>query len=563
MLKAIAGFSCLAMSFIVTACCTTTLEADYRVIPLPEKIEIRSGSDFTLNSSTVIYTPDGNERLAQTAAFLSSYINELTGLQPEIYTSLPDDNYIALGTDPSLPMKAESYVLDITPKGITLTGKDDAGVFYGAQTLRKSLPVSDGQYHVSMPSGRITDSPRFGYRGLHLDVARHMYPVEFIKKYIDLMALHNINTLHWHLTDDQGWRIEIKKYPRLAEISSMRKETLTTHWELPDHKYDGTPYGGYYTQDEIRDIVAYAAARHIDIMPEIDLPGHMLAVLAAYPELGCTGGPYEVGTHWGVYDDVLCAGNEKSYEFLENIFAEIVQLFPYKYIHLGGDECPKVRWKACPKCQKMIRKHHLHRSGHTPEEALQAYMMGRIGDYLKAHGKSIMGWDEILSGGIKNATIMSWRGEKGCIEAVNNNLPAVLCPYSHLYLDFAQSRSKKEPLTIGGYTPVEKVYSYNPMPAEIAGDAAKCKLVLGVQGNVWTEYLKTEKMVEYMTIPRIDALTELQWTSAEKDYPAFLKRLERMCKIYDKLGYHYARHAFDPEEQAQAHAHVEELAKAK
>lgn len=527
--------------------CTSQPElwADYRVIPLPDSIELRTGDPFLIKKSTVICVSQEDERLVTVARLLSRYVAESTGMELQVVYGMRDRNAIRIRTGLENP-NPESYSLRVDASGVEIDGATPAGAFYGVQTLRKALPVGEGR--ILLPAVGIEDAPRFAYRGMHLDVARHMYSVEFVKKYIDLLALHNINMFHWHLTDDQGWRIEIKRYPRLAEVASRRKETLVSHWEKPDHRYDATPYGGYYTQDEIREIVAYAAERQIDVMPEIDLPGHMLAVLAAYPELGCTGGPYEVGTRWGVYEDVLCAGNEKVYEFLENVFSEIVELFPCRYVHIGGDECPKTRWKACPRCQRMIAREGLNRGGHTPEARLQGYLMMRVAGFLEKHGKTVMGWDEILEGGIDRVTIMSWRGENGCIEAAKRGLPAVNTSSTHLYFDYAQSHGEGEPLCVGGDTPVRKVYEYEPLPAELAADSVARSCLLGVQANLWTEYFRDPETVEYMAIPRIDALSEIQWSRPErKDYDDFLVRLQHMRRLYDRLGYNYATHVFETE----------------
>ena len=538
----------IGITALTTTCSTQDLpQADYNVIPQPRTIALQPGRSFVLKPSTQIYAPKDNPALATTAALLSGYIEQLTGLKLKVTHREKSSNVIKIDTG-LVDANPEAYTLHVTNAAVEITGAGEAGAFYGVQTLRKSLPVVAGNRQIALEPVCIKDAPRFGYRGMHLDVARHMFPVEFIKKYIDLMALHNINVFHWHLTDDQGWRVEIRKYPRLAEVSSQRKETLISHWELPNHKYDGTPYGGYYTQDEIREIVAYAAARQIEIIPEIDLPGHMLAVLAAYPELGCTKGPYETGTRWGVYDDVLCAGNDKTYEFLEGVFSEIVELFPGRYVHLGGDECPKVRWKACPACQARIRAEGLVTDGkRNREELLQSYMMSRVGDFLRKHGKKIIGWDEILEGGgVKDATIMSWRGEEGGIAAAETGHDAIITASPYLYFDYAQSHDEGEPLCVGGYIPVRKVYDYEPLPAKLSADPALSRHIIGVQANLWTEYFRDPALVEYMVIPRIDALAEIQWTDGKhKDYEGFLERLNHMRTIYDKLGYNYATHVFD------------------
>lgn len=538
---------CFALLALTVSCSPqTTLPADYRVIPLPNSIAAAEGAPFLLKPSTRIYCPPGDQAVATTAGLLAGYIRELTGFKLKVTHRNRPSNVIRIGTGLE-NTNPEAYSLTVDAAAIEIRGAGEAGVLYGVQTLRKSLPLAGKADGIAFAPVVIDDAPRFGYRGMHLDVARHLFPVEFIKKYIDLLALHNINIFHWHLTDDQGWRIEIKKYPKLTQISSQRKETLVSHWEKPNHRYDGTPYGGFYTQDEIRDVVAYAAARHIDIIPEIDLPGHMLAVLAAYPELGCTGGPYEVGTRWGIYEDVLCAGREQTYEFLEDLFSEIVTLFPCRYVHLGGDECPKVRWKACPRCQARIREEKLADGKRSPEELLQRYMMVRIGNFLQDHGKAIIGWDEILEGGgVTDATIMSWRGAQSGVLAARTGHDAIMVPYTHLYFDYAQSLNPDEPLCIGGNVPVEKVYGYEPVPKEIAGSPELSARIIGVQANLWTEYFRDPEVVEYMVIPRIDALSEIQWTRAEhKNYADFRRRLDHMRTLYDKLGYTYATHLFE------------------
>lgn len=534
---------------VVSCSSRNIVNADYRVIPLPKSIIMSESKSFELKPSTVISYPEGGAKLATTAELLAEYIAEFTGIKLKITDNDRTRNVIRLRTGFDSTSK-EAYKFTVDAKAIEITGSSSAGVFYGAQTLRKSLPIIKDRSRIIFSSVQIEDAPRFHYRGMHLDVARHMFPVKFIKKYIDLLALHNINTFHWHLTDDQGWRIEIRKYPKLVQVASQRKATLISHWEKPNHKYDETPYGGYYTQAEIRDIVTYAAQRHIDIIPEIDLPGHMLAALTAYPELGCTGGPYETGTRWGVYDDVLCAGNDKVYEFLEGVFSEIIELFPGKYVHIGGDECPKVRWKRCPKCQARIRAEKITAHGkRTREEQLQSYMMSRVADFLEKNGRKVIGWDEILEGGgVKDATIMSWRGTEGGVAAARSGLNAIMVPFQYLYLDYAQSKDEGEPLSIGGDLPVEKVYGYEPVAEELADDPALAAHIIGVQGNLWTEYFRTPEVVEYMVIPRIDALSEIQWIDHRyKDYDDFLLRLDHMRAIYDRLGYTYALHVFDRE----------------
>jgi hexosaminidase len=366
---------------------------------------------------------------------------------------------------------------------------------------------------------------------MHLDCGRHFFPVSFIKEYLDMMARYKFNTFHWHLTEDQGWRIEIKKYPRLTEIGSKRSETVIGH---NSGKYDGKPYGGYYTQDEIRDVVKYAQDRYITIIPEIEMPGHSLGALTSYPLLGCTTGPYNVATQWGVFKDVYCAGKESTFQFLENVLTEVMELFPSHYIHIGGDECPKDAWKACPYCQKRIKD-----EGLKNEEGLQSYFISRIEKFLNAHGRDIIGWDEILEGGLApNATVMSWRGEQGGIAAAKQHHDVIMTPGGWCYFDHAQSRSKLEPLNIGGYLPLSKVYSYDPVPEELSADQKK--YIIGVQANVWSEYIPSVKQAEYMIMPRMLAMAEVAWTPLkEKNYTNFLQRIPKQLQYLDDRHINY------------------------
>ncbi|MEO6039510.1 MAG: family 20 glycosylhydrolase, partial [Saprospiraceae bacterium] len=392
----------------------------------------------------------------------------------------------------------------------------------------------------SAPASLIEDAPRFPYRGLHLDVARHFFPVAFVKKYIDLLAMHKLNTFHWHLTDDQGWRIEIKKYPELQSMAACRKETLVGHAADLPQVYDGQRYCGYYTQEEIKDVIEYARRRFVTIIPEIEMPGHAQAALAAYPELGCTGGPYETATEWGVFGDVFCAGNEQTFAFLDEVLTEVCALFPGPYVHIGGDECPKDSWKACPKCQKRMKDNHL-----PDEHALQSYFIARAEKMVEKHGKKIIGWDEILEGGLApNATVMSWRGTEGGIAAARQHHNVVMTPGSYLYLDHYQSDPATEPLAIGGYLPLEKVYSYEPVPDSLTTEEAH--YILGAQGNVWTEYLPTTAQVEYMAYPRVCALAEVVWTAkAQKNWPDFVQRIKTHFARLDALGVGYAKSFYD------------------
>ena len=516
------------------------VKGDYGVVPLPQEVTLTNGNPFVLSPSTKIFYPEGNDKMKKNAEFLASYIKEITGYELATATGQPGKG-ISLVIDQSI-QNPEGYQLTVSDNGIRIAGSTDAGVFYGIQTLRKSIPATAQGMNVELPAATINDYPRFAYRGMMLDVSRHFFPVDSVKTYLDILALHNQNTFHWHLSDDQGWRIEIKKYPELTQIGSKRKETVIGH---NSGTYDGKEYGGFYTQDQIRDVINYAAERHITIIPEIDMPGHQLAALATYPELGCTGGPYDVWGQWGVADDVICAGNEKSMQFLEDVLSEVIDLFPSEYIHVGGDECPKVRWKSCPKCQARIKAEGIKGdSKHTAEEYLQSYVISRMEKFVESKGRHIIGWDEILEGGLApNATVMSWRGVDGGIEAAKQKHNVIMTPNSYLYFDYYQSTdTEHDPLAIGGYLPLERVYSFEPtagIPEEYK------KYVTGVQANLWTEYIPTFSQVEYMVLPRMDALAEVQWTNAPKDFKAFLPRLVRMTELYDRLGYNYAKHIFD------------------
>lgn len=532
------------MAFIVVAC-TSTKQGDYSVVPLPQEVSVSQATPFKLGPSTVIAYPKGDNLLKRNAEFLSEYVAQATGYTLAVKESEGEAKQansivlcIAEGGD-----NAEGYTLTTTSDQIRICGQSANGVFYGIQTLRKAIPAQAQGAAIILPAGEVKDAPRFGYRGMHLDVGRHFFPVDFIKKYIDLLALHNMNTLHWHLTEDQGWRVEIKKYPGLTEIGSKRKETVIGR---NSGKYDGTPYGGFYTQEECRDVVAYAAERYITVIPEIDLPGHMQAALAAYPELGCTGGPYEVWTKWGISDDVLCLGNPKVIPFLEDVLTEILDIFPSSYIHIGGDEAPRVRWKSCPKCQALIRKEHLKADKeHTAEDRLQSYCMARIEKFLNEKGRRVIGWDEILEGDIApNATVMSWRGSAGGIKAAQMGHDVIMTPNSHCYFDYYQTdNTKNEPLAIGGHLPIERVYSLEPT-AQLTPEQATH--ILGVQANLWTEYIATTEYVEYMILPRMAALAEVQWTQPEKkNYNCFGKRLARLLQFYKRDGLNYAKHAFN------------------
>ncbi|MDO5665759.1 MAG: family 20 glycosylhydrolase [Bacteroidia bacterium] len=544
-MKKISFFIYLALFTVLAACSIgskETKEANYQIVPLPAEITVAEGTPFTLNSATKIVFPEGNEKMQRNAEFLAEFLSISTGKKPAITSASSDKNAIILSLG-LVNEISEAYQLTVNENAIQITGASEAGVFYGIQTLRKATPIGD-KISVSYAPVTINDAPRFGYRGMHLDIARHFQSVEFIKKYIDILALHNINRFHWHLTEDQGWRIEIKKYPKLTEIGSMRKETVIGK---NTGEYDGKPHGGFYTQEEIKEVVKYAEERYITTIPEIDMPGHMLAALAAYPELGCTGGPYEVERMWGVFDDILCAGQEETYRFVEDVLTEVMELFPSEYIHIGGDEAPKVRWEACPRCQAKIKELGLKDDAkHKKEFYLQSYFTERVEKFLNEHGRKLIGWDEILEGKLApNATVMSWRGMSGGIEAAQLGHDVIMTPTDYCYFDYYQTQNTDDvPLAIGGFVPLEKVYSFEPIPQVLAPEQRKH--ILGAQANLWTEYIVDSKHVEYMVLPRIAALAEVQWMQPEKkNYEQFLTRLPRLLNLYDKLDYNYATHIFD------------------
>ena len=531
---------------LACASCTAEKEANYQVIPLPQEVNLTQETPFKLNENVLIAYPENNALLQRNAEFLSEYIQQATNYAPKTKAIAAGEqvkNAIVLGLDPSIANK-EGYVLTTTPEGISINGQTENGVFYGIQTLRKSIPAEAKEATILIPAGEIKDEPRFSYRGMHLDVGRHFFPKEFMKKYIDLLALHNMNTFHWHLTDDQGWRIEIKKYPKLTEIGSQRSRTVIGR---NTQEYDNTPYGGFFTQEEAKEIVKYAQERYITVIPEVDLPGHMLAALAAYPEMGCTGGPYEVCPRWGIFEDVLCIGNDQTMQFLEDVMNEIIEIFPSKYVHIGGDEAPRTRWEKCQKCQARIKTEGLKADkNHTAEDRLQSYCMTRIEEFLNSKGRQIIGWDEILEGDVApNATVMSWRGMEGGIKAAQLGHDVIMTPTSFCYFDYYQTAdTKDEPLGIGGYVPIEKVYSLKPVPAVLTEEQSKH--ILGAQANLWTEYIHSSEHVEYMVLPRMAALAEVQWTQPEKkDFKDFTKRLARLMKFYQRDGFNYAKHVFD------------------
>ena len=437
-------------------------------------------------------------------------------------------------------LEASQYRLDIAPGHIDITGGDYSGVACGIATLRQLLPAAAGS--IEVPCLRITDKPRYGWRGLLLDSSRHFWSVDEVKRLLDLMACYKLNRLHWHLTDDQGWRIEIKSYPRLTEVGAWRDGTcIGKDFE----SNDGIRYGGFYTQEQLREIVDYAAARGIEVIPEVDLPGHMVAALAAYPELGCTGGPYKVWPRWGIAPDILCAGNDKVFDFLESVLSEVIDIFPSEYIHIGGDECfdPYAKntvypWDVCPKCAARMRKLGI-KKGPEAKHLLQSYVTARVQKFVNSKGRRIIGWDEILEGELaEGATVMSWRGVDGGIKAASLGFDAIMTPHTYAYFDYYQSKERdKEPLCIGGYLPLENVYAYEPFDGLAPGAEDH---ILGVQANLWTEYITTPEHLEYMLLPRMCALSEIQWCDADKkDYSRFCKSLDHTFEILDAMGVNY------------------------
>lgn len=504
-------------------------EAQVTIIPKPVSVEIGKGIKRWDSPVSVIA-----DKSIQDVADLFSASLKAKGISiAEKISKGKNTITLKISSDKSIP--DEGYKLSISNSGAEITASSPAGIFYATQSFLQLLTSTN-----ETPLVKINDYPRFAYRGLHLDVGRHMYPVEFIKKYIDVMAYHKFNRFHWHLTEDQGWRIEIKKYPRLTSVGGFRKESpvgRATTKTRASVVYDGKPYGGFYTQKEIKEVVAFAKARHVTVIPEIEMPGHAQAALAAYPNLGCTGGPYETATTWGVFQDVFCAGKEETFTFMQDVLDEVLTLFPGEYIHIGGDECPKTRWEACPHCQKRIADEKL-----KDEHELQSYFINRIEKYLNSKGRQIIGWDEILEGGLApNATVMSWRGEEGGIAAAKQKHNVIMTPGKWVYLDYYQDTAKTEPIAIIGHTPVSKVYSYEPIPPQLSAEEAK--YVIGSQCNVWSEYMKTPEHVEYMVYPRASAMSEVLWSPKEsRNYDDFLERMKAHGGRLKAMNVNYAKH---------------------
>jgi len=515
------------------------------LIPKPTKITKQKGS-FSIKPGLKIYL-DSKEKQSQFVAdYLVNKLNNSTGYELKAENKPGSDlnqNILLLSTNETdKNLGDEGYKLMVDVNSVSIHAAKPAGLFYGVQTLRQLLPVaieskeSAAGVDWEIPCLKIEDIPRFKWRGAHLDVCRHFFPKEFVKKYIDILAMHKLNTFHWHLTEDQGWRIEIKKYPKLTEIGAWRVDRVGIHWNERKSQQPGetADYGGFYTQEEVKEIVEYAKSRFITVVPEIEMPGHAVAALAAYPEYSCFGGPFTVitGGYWPI-TDIYCAGKEGTFEFLENVLDEVIPLFPGEFFHIGGDEAFKENWEKCPDCQRKIKE-----EGLKSEHELQSFFIKRIEKFLNSKGKRLIGWDEILEGGLApNATVMSWRGFDGGIEAANAGHDVVMSPTSHCYFDYYQAK-KGEPLAIGGYLPLEKVYSFEPIPPKI--DPDKKHHILGAQANVWTEYIPTPEHAEYMLLPRLSALAEVVWsTENQRDYGSFQHRMKKHYARLTKMGVNY------------------------
>lgn len=531
---------------LLAVACNKRVVADYNVIPQVQNLSVKDGDVYVFDSSRkLVYD---NQDCRRSLELFAQDLEELVGIRPSVAAGTSEDAkgnvYFTLGLQDG---RKEAYSINVSSDGILVRAVAPEGIYRATRTLLKSVGTEKTS-SVEFPSAEVSDWPRFGYRGLMLDVSRHFSDVEMVKRTIDMLALHQLNIFHWHLTDDQGWRIEIKSHPELTEVGAWRDDTVVGRYlGGTDYPTDGKRHGGFYTQDQIREIVAYAKERYIEIIPEIDLPGHTSAVLAAYPQLGCEDKEYKVANRWGVIRDVLCAGNPASLDLFKDIMDEVCELFPGKYIHLGGDECVKDRWKACPKCQKKIRELGLKDgSRYSKEDYLQSWFMGEVASFVQSKGKRVIGWDEILEGvPMDDSVIMSWRGTEGGITAARMGHDVVMTPTSDMYFDQSQTlASQLEEIPVGGFINVMKVYSYEPIPASLTPEQQKH--ILGCQANVWCEYMPEERIRQYQMLPRLAALSEVQWTMPErKNYKDFLKRLPKMLSIYDHYGYNYAKHIFD------------------
>ena len=506
----------------------------YNIIPLPKSLKPAEGN-FTIKKGISVYI--NSDEFSPSANLLALQIKNASGQTVPVKIAKSASSGIVFSKNDALG--DEEYRLQVTSKKVEIQAKTGKGAFYGLQTLLQLMPAPIYGNELStvaltVPNCLIEDAPRFSYRGLMLDVGRYFFSVDAVKRYIDLMAIYKLNTFHWHLTEDQGWRIEIKKYPLLTSISSVRKESMLAHY--PDQKYDGKPHGGFYTQEQIKEVVAYATSKYIQVIPEIEMPGHSTAVLAAYPQFGANGDKIlQVKTKWGVAEDVLFP-REETFTFLEDVLTEVMALFPGQYIHIGGDECPKTQWKESRFCQDLIKK-----LGLKDENELQSYFIRRIDKFVTSKGKKLLGWDEILEGGISpNAMVMSWRGTKGGIEAAKQNHDVVMSPNSYFYIDYYQSEAKTEPIAIGGFLPLSKCYSFEPDLPELTAEEAKH--VVGIQANLWTEYISNLPYAEYMTYPRALALSEVSWSpKGSKNYEDFKKRLKGHMPSMDALKINYSK----------------------
>ena len=529
MRKIMLSFLMLMLLNVTSAIAQT---ADYNVVPRPQTITLAKEGAYLLDGSKLVVYPMGNADMERNAKFLVEYIKEMTRINVAIAVQDKKNvkGNISLVINPKI-VNEEGYTITVDKKGVVIAGATPAGVFLGIQTLRKSLPIVKDEASVSLPFVNITDAPRFAFRGMHLDCARHFFPLQVVKDYIDMIALHGMNKFHWHITEDQGWRIEIKKWPKLTTVGAWRSGTIIGRNSPID---DGIPHGGFYTQDECREIVKYAADRYITVIPEIDMPGHMIGALAAYPELGCTGGPYEVEHHWGVFADVLCPGKEKTFQFVQDVLDEVIDIFPSEYIHIGGDESPRDRWKVCPLCQKRIQDEGIQAgNGQSKEDRLQGYFTKRVEKYLLSKGKKIIGWDELLGCDVdKSATIMSWRGAEPGARSAKLGHDVIMTPNGVLYFDHYQTKQTwSEPLSIGGCSTVENVYGFEPIAADLTPEQAKH--ILGVQANLWGEYIAYPSFIQYQVLPRMAALAEVQWMQPQdKNFDEFKVRVTRLCEIY-------------------------------
>ena len=527
---------------LVMSCAHKAQDDTVSVIPEPMYMRIDEGV-FNINKDTKLVVDYTSEDMLRIAGFLNEKLSKAAGFELEMITDakIPRENVIAF-MDAGMP--TEQYVINVTPNMVLIDYGDGAGAFYALQTLFQLLPTEiysqEPQKGIkwNVPCCNIEDMPRFKYRGMHLDVCLHYFDFEFLKKYIDIMAAHKVNRFHWHLTEDQGWRLEIKKYPLLTEKGQWRKETVVG--SLKSGVYDGTPHGGYYTQEQVKEIVKYAAERYVTIIPEIELPGHALAAIACYPELSCgLEDHYETATKWGVFKQVYCT-KESTFKFLEDVFDEVFELFPSELIHIGGDECPKASWKACPYCQSMIKK-----LGLKDEFELQSYFVTRMEKYINSKGRQIIGWDEILQGGLApNAKVMSWLGEEGGIKAAQQHHEVVMSPHQKYYLDYWQADPFSEPLAMSGPTTLRTMYEYEPVPEVLTPQEAK--YIIGVEGCVWTEYMPTPERVEYMAWPRMCAIAETGWTRKAKDWDGFARRLEKHFSRLDGMEVGYCDAFYSP-----------------